>query len=856
MEFRVLGPLEVRADGRTVPLGGPKPRALLGALLLHVDEVISTERLVDELWGERPPAGARKLVPGYVHALRKQVGRSVLVTSAPGYVARLDSHALDLHEFERLLEEARSADLAGGVELRRRALALWRGPPLADLVFEGPSRHEVSRLAELRLSTQVDRIEGELELGRHTQLIGELESLVALHPYQERPHALLMLALYRSGRQADALRTYREVRTRLSDELGLEPGQGLRELEATMLRQDPSLALEQRQLQGRSEAEAATSSSRPEIEDEIRLVTVLAADVVGSSALVERLSAGDAKAFVGECVDQMSNAVEEFGGTVDSREADGICASFGVGRAREDDPERAVRTGLRILEIVGGYARDAAETWLVPDFAVRVGIDSGRASAARGDISELADRVCRAAPPGAIAVGEETERRLLHRFAFEPLRDVSASRLIGPHAPSRAPALRPLVGRDREVERIEAAAAELAAGRGQALLIVGEPGIGKTRLLAELRARVPDPVTWLEGHCLSYGRVPSAPFVEALRRWLGVDSGDAEIVLRTRARARLPPLLGPHAQTLLPALGRLIGIDLGEHADAQRGDLVTVQTSRSYRAWVEALTRHSPVVLAIEDLQWADASTRELAEDLMGLTDEAPLLLVSTLRRDPESEGWRFRSRMLADFAHRGSELALDPLHHDDASRLLGTLLPGPFDEPTREEIVARAEGNPLYLEELLRALIAGGGLEQRHRTWTTTVNPSRLLPPTLENLLVARIDRLDESARRLAQVAAVIGREFPVSVLSVVAGGDSHDALRRLLRAEIVREVRRYPELVCAFRHSLLQEAALGTLTSARRRELYRRVASAFEELYAGSLGEHRERLAHYHARAGDSTG
>ena len=277
------------------------------------------------------------------------------------------------------------------------------------------------------------------------------------------------------------------------------------------------------------------------------------------------------------------------------------------------------------------------------------------------------------------------------------------------------------------------------------------------------------------------------------------------------------------------------------------------ETRRSYLAWVEALARRGPVVLAVEDMHWADTSTRELAEDLLGLTDEAPVLLVSTLRRDPESHGWEYRNRVHADFSHRASELALEPLSPEGTTRLLATLLPGPFGAATREDIVARSEGNPLYVEELLRALIAGGGLEQRHRTWTTTLRPARLLPPTLENLLVARIDRLEESARRLAQLAAVIGREFPVSVLSDAADGDAREGLRDLLRAEIVRDVRRYPELVCAFRHGLLREAALSTLTPERRRELYHRVASAFEQLYANSLDDHRDRLAHYHAQAGD---
>ncbi len=246
MEFRILGPLEALDGQRTVRLGGAKQRALLGVLLLHANEVVSTTRLVDELWGERPPATADKLVQGYVHALRKQLGADALVTQAPGYKLRLDPRALDLLEFERLTEDARGAGLDEAIELRRQALSLWRGPPLADVALEGPARHTVGRLSELRLATQIERIDAELELGRHAQLIGELESLVAANPYQERLHAQLMLALYRSGRQAEALHAYQAVRRTLSNELGLQPSQELRDLQAAILRQDESLSIDGR----------------------------------------------------------------------------------------------------------------------------------------------------------------------------------------------------------------------------------------------------------------------------------------------------------------------------------------------------------------------------------------------------------------------------------------------------------------------------------------------------------------------------------------------------------------------------------------------------------------------------------
>jgi YVTN family beta-propeller protein len=242
LEFRILGPLEVLNDAGPVHVGSSKQRALLGALLLHPNETVSTSNLADAIWGERPPATAEKLVQGYVHALRKELGDGVLETRAPGYRLRVDRRSLDLAEFERLRDAARTAPLPRAVELRGHALALWRGQALADVAIEGSDRHTVGRLNELHLSTQIEQLDAEIALGRHAQVVGQLESLTAANPYQERLAAQLMLALYRSGRQADALEFYRALRRRLDEELGLQPSQELRDLEAAILRQDRELA--------------------------------------------------------------------------------------------------------------------------------------------------------------------------------------------------------------------------------------------------------------------------------------------------------------------------------------------------------------------------------------------------------------------------------------------------------------------------------------------------------------------------------------------------------------------------------------------------------------------------------------
>ena len=242
LEFHILGPLEVRNGQGPVRLGGPKQRALLALLLIHGDEVVSTERLVDELWPEDPPPTAVKTVQMYVSQLRRAFGDDLLTTHGRGYRLDVGNAVLDARRFEDGLRRASAQeDPERATELLREALALWRGPALADVAYERFAAEEIGRLEELRLTAVEDRIERELELRRAEALVPELQALVAAHPLRERLRAQLMLALYRCGRQPEALEVYRELRQRLDRELGLEPSRGLRELEAAILREDPAL---------------------------------------------------------------------------------------------------------------------------------------------------------------------------------------------------------------------------------------------------------------------------------------------------------------------------------------------------------------------------------------------------------------------------------------------------------------------------------------------------------------------------------------------------------------------------------------------------------------------------------------
>jgi DNA-binding SARP family transcriptional activator len=242
MEFRILGSFEVWDGARQIDVRGAKRRALLALLVLHANEVVGKDRLIDELWGENAPPTAGAALHNHISRLRKVLGPDSLVTRAWGYVLRVDPESIDLQKFERLVEEAEALPAQERSAKFGEALALWRGSALADLTFEPALRLEIARLEELRLATHEARIDADLEVGRHAQVIPELETLIAQHPLRERLRGQLILALYRDGRQAEALEVYRETRRLLADQLGLEPSPALRELERAILRQDPALA--------------------------------------------------------------------------------------------------------------------------------------------------------------------------------------------------------------------------------------------------------------------------------------------------------------------------------------------------------------------------------------------------------------------------------------------------------------------------------------------------------------------------------------------------------------------------------------------------------------------------------------
>jgi predicted ATPase len=414
---------------------------------------------------------------------------------------------------------------------------------------------------------------------------------------------------------------------------------------------------------------------------------------------------------------------------------------------------------------------------------------------------------------------------------------------------------RPLVGRETELARLDVALERLVSGQGQVVLVVGEAGIGKTRLVAELSHRAGDRLTWLEGQSRSFGtRAPFGPFVEILRGWLGGE-GASDLAIRTRLRARM----GEEGARRLPELARLLGIRLDPEGDGDLAELsppeVAARLRAAYVEWLRRVAEERPVAVVIEDVNWADDSSAELASEVMTLTDRAPVGLILTLRPDPGTRGWGLRTRALSDFSHRLTALDVEPLARDATEELIGFLLPGDgLDPGTRRTLAEVSEGNPLFLEELVARLQETGALAADHQAWTLTV-PRNVLPPALEGLLVARVDFLAPEVRGVAQAAAVLGRQFRRPILERMAeDGPALDAaLDALVRGGVIAERGRFPQPSYEFRHGLIQEAVLGTLTDARRAELHLAAARALETGEGPELESHLEELAHHYARAND---
>ncbi|MFQ5946820.1 MAG: AAA family ATPase, partial [Anaerolineae bacterium] len=615
--------------------------------------------------------------------------------------------------------------------------------------------------------------------------------------------------------------------------------------------------------------------------EERKLVTVVFADLAGSTELVVRQDPEQLRSLLSAFFEEMAQQVHAFGGTVEKYAGDAIMAVFGVPRVHEDDAERAVRAAIAMQETLA-QLNPTFEQEYNARLELRVGVATGEAVAAMqetrefmvtGEVANLAARLQSAAP--GIVVSEETHRLLEPLLESQRLDHLSLKGFAGPVTAYRVTGLRPLdrkprgipglsspvVGRDPEVETLHRCMGDLQRGRGQIICILGEAGLGKSRLKVELRERLPEGVRWLEGRCYAHSQTTSyAPFTQILKTAFQLGSAEPQAVARTKLRAALRSLVGTRYDQVQPVVAHLLDVELepGQlHVRSLDPRALQSQLVLATRALIEALSSRTPLILAFEDIHWADAASIELLTVLMELTDFHPLMILVACRPDVEGGSWEFRFHAQRNYPHRLTEIHLAPLAPEQAELLVCNLLHiSELPERLQGRILERSEGNPLFLEEIIRTLIEEHVLRREGDRWTAPGEVGRfVIPNTLRGVIAARIDRLPTAAKMSLQHASVVGRVFTYRTLQALTDGDGDldRSLAHLLRVELIRERARLPEVEYLFKHGLTQEAAYASILGEQRRTLHQKVAIYLEQAGVDTSGQDAALLAHHWLRAED---
>jgi DNA-binding SARP family transcriptional activator/class 3 adenylate cyclase/tetratricopeptide (TPR) repeat protein len=858
VEFRILGPFEVLKGRQAVSLPRGQGRKLLAILVLRAGEVVSTDRLIDELWGENPPATATNALQNLVSRLRKRlepawasgVLPTALETHPPGYLLAIDPGQVDANRFRHLLAEAREASVGDKAAMLHRALSLWRGPALADFIYEPFAQTEIAALEELRLTAIEERIEADLALGRHGELVGELEGLASEHPLRERLRGHLMLALYRSGRQVEALEVYTNTRQKLVEELGIEPGPSLQQLQGAILRQDPSLDLKPAPFETTPEPSqpAPIVALQPWLPQERKTVTVVFVDVTVSSTSGRAVDTEAARRLVAPFFGTATGVLTGHGGSVEEMVGDAIVGVFGIPRAREDDALRAVRAAIDLRHALSALNRELASDGEVR-LAARTGINTGEEvveraagkTTASGVAVKAAARLQQAAAEGEILVGEGTRWLVQNAAVLESLASAAVAGLEAPPTawklldlvPGAPPFARhldaPIVGRAAELSRLRAAYDRTVRERtAQRFTVLGEAGIGKSRLAREFRAELGSEAWVLTGHCPAYG--------DGITFW-----PLREVVLEAAGSVRRDALLDLVASAH----------DADSIVDQVAGAIGSAETPGrpdalfpALRRFFEALARERPVVVVLEDVHWAQPTFLDLVDYLADGTS-APVFLVCLARPELVEQRGAWTGEPTAAW------LVLEPLEPHDSQKLIADRLGGrPLPAVILAHILQAAQGNPLFAEQMLASLGEEGPFS---------------IPASVQALLAARLDRLGPAERDLLRSASVLGTEFSLAALMPLVPDEARAFavrhLETLDRKELILRSRSSPlgEETFGFRHDLIRLAAYRSMTKATRAELHERVAqrlevgadhgrSEFEEL----IGYHLERAHQFRRELG----
>jgi DNA-binding SARP family transcriptional activator/tetratricopeptide (TPR) repeat protein len=853
-KYAILGPVELSDGERRLPVGGPRQLALLALLLVNANRPLSRDWIIAALWGDLGSGPAGKRLQVAIGRLRRTLdpeGVQVLRTVPGGYVLEVRDGDLDAEVFRTRVEDGRRALEDGDPErardVLRAALAMWRGPALAEVAYHEFAQTEIRRLEELRLAAVEARVDCELQLGAHSGAIGELEALVAAHPGRERLAAQLMLALDRSGRQRDALDVYARTRVYLAGELGLEPGPALQALQAEILAQSPML-------QPRGAGRLPTG-----------VVTFLLTDIEGSTGLWEADS--DAMAAALAVHDALvARLVERHGGRQlkDKSEGDSTCSVF----------QRASDAVACAAEVHGALATALDDGGL--QLRLRIALHSGEAQERAGDYLgptlNRASRLRSLAAGGVTVLSRTTAELVRDRLPRElSLVDVGRHELRGLSRPEHvfelrasagaaaggpdaaaAPVALPLprslhtapgsrfVGRIAELERLRECWTGLPGGAGSAVVVGGEAGIGKTRLASELARAVHE-----QGALVLYGRcdeglaVPYQPFVQALRPYAAAVGLDR---LRTEL-GHLAPELG----RLLPELATL-GLPMRADPESERFALF-----EAVAALVEAATRRQPMLLILDDLHWATSPTLLLLRHLIRSERRLRVLLLCT-HRAAELHLGEPLAQLLADLHGDDNvqRLSLAGLDEPAIAALLEAAVGQALDERAAalvRVLEAQTAGNPFFIRELLANVVESGSIPAARERLDARVTAAQLeVPAGLRHVIGQRVARLSAPTGRALNVAAVAGPRFSFAVLERVLGEDAGvlDALDEATAAGLLTEAGHGGY---AFAHTLVRQTLYERLGSLRRARLHGQVGEALEALPGADA--YVETLAHHFSQA-----
>ncbi len=619
-------------------------------------------------------------------------------------------------------------------------------------------------------------------------------------------------------------------------------------------------------------------TSRSAIEGERKLVTVLFADVARFTAMSEKLDPEDVHEIMDGCFRILMDEIHRFEGTVNEFRGDGLMALFGAPIAHEDHAQRACHAALAIQQALIPYEERLQRQHGV-DFKMRIGLNSGPVVVgaigddlrmdytAQGDTANLAARMESNAQPGSILVSNHIYRQAKEFFQFEPVGElrvkgkeepVEAYRLIKPTevqtriAASAAKGLTRFVGRQREIATLSEAFRKAQSGVGQVVGVVGEAGVGKSRLLLEFRNSLPKSAyIYLEGRCLHYGNsMPYLPILDAFRTYLGIKEGEKESVIRQKMMERI---VGSD-ETLTRCLSPIQELFSIKVDDEEFTKLEPKQKrEKTFEAIRDILIRGSqsrPIVWAIEDLHWIDRTTEEFLDYMIGWLPNTRILLI-LLYRPEYTHQWGSKSYY--------SKVGVGQLSSNTSAELVQAILEGEAVVPElRELILSRAAGNPLFMEELTHSLLENGSVQKKEDQYVLVRNASEIqVPETVQGIIAARMDRLEESLKRIMQVAAVIGREFAFRILQAIIEmkEDLKSKLLKLQGLEYIYEKSLFPELEYIFRHALTQEVAYSSLLRKRRKEIHERIGQAIEDLYPERLEEFYEMLAYHYSKTENYT-